>query len=172
MNSELFGKIGIDSLDPAYFILGLLGLFIILFIVVIVIGVKLKKVKKKYNKFLKGSTGETLEDIIYKRFEDIDELKADGIEKAKKMQLTSDTLRLAYQKSGIVKYDAFSEMGGKLSFSLALLNADNTGFIINAIHSREGCYTYIKEIIKGESSINLGEEEKKALEKAINYKED
>ena len=59
-------------------------------------------------------------------------------------------------------------MGGKLSFALALLNKENTGFVINAMHSREGCYTYIKEIIRGESYILLGEEEKEAVDKAIN----
>lgn len=59
-------------------------------------------------------------------------------------------------------------MGGKLSFALALLNKENTGFVINAMHSREGCYTYIKEIINGESYILLGNEEKQAVEQAIN----
>lgn len=55
-------------------------------------------------------------------------------------------------------------MGGKLSFSLALLNDQNSGFIFNSIHSREGSYTYIKEIIKGESYVALGDEEAEALE--------
>ena len=55
-------------------------------------------------------------------------------------------------------------MGGKLSFALALLDNNDTGFVINAMHSREGCYTYIKEIIKGESYIVLGDEEKEAVE--------
>lgn len=58
-------------------------------------------------------------------------------------------------------------MGGKLSFALAMLDGKNTGFVLNAMHSREGCYTYIKEIIKGESYIPLGAEEKKALEQAM-----
>ena len=49
-----------------------------------------------------------------------------------------------------------------------MLDKSNNGYVINAIHSREGCYTYAKEIIKGESYITLGEEEKKALDKAIN----
>ena len=53
----------------------------------------------------------------------------------------------SYQKRGIVKYDAFKEMGGKLSFACALLNDRNDGFIINSIHSKDGCYNYIKEII-------------------------
>ena len=38
---------------------------------------------------------------------------------------------------------------------LALLDKNNNGFIMNAMHSREGCYTYIKEIVKGESYIEL-----------------
>ena len=71
-------------------------------------------------------------------------------------------------KTAIVKYDAFKEMGGKLSFALAMLDQENSGFVLNAIHSREGCYTYIKEIVKGESYIVLGEEEKEALRHAVN----
>ena len=69
----------------------------------------------------------------------------------------------SYQKVGIVKYDAFNEMGGKLSFALAMLDNNNTGWILNAMHSREGCYTYVKEIVKGESYIELAEEEAAAL---------
>ena len=72
-----------------------------------------------------------------------------------------------FQKVGIVKYDAFNEMGGKLSFALAMLDSKNNGWIINAMHSREGCYSYIKEIVKGESYVELAEEEAEALDKAI-----
>ena len=70
-------------------------------------------------------------------------------------------------KTGIVKYDAFSDVGGRMSFALAMLDMNNTGFVINAIHSKEGCYTYIKEIVKGESYIQLGDEEKEALRQAV-----
>jgi len=78
-----------------------------------------------------------------------------------------ETLVKTYQKMGIVKYDAFKEMGGKLSFSLALLNQDNTGILISSMHSREGCYTYTKEIIKGESFVLLADEEREALNQAM-----
>ena len=73
----------------------------------------------------------------------------------------------AFQKIGVVKYDAFSQMGGQLSFSLALLDENDNGFILNSVHSTEGCYTYTKEIKHGECSIELGDEEKKALNIAI-----
>ena len=78
--------------------------------------------------------------------------------------------QFTFQKLGLVKYDAFQEMGGKLSFSLCLLNEKEDGFIINAMHTREGCYTYIKEIIAGNCVIILSDEEKEALDMAKAYK--
>ena len=62
------------------------------------------------------------------------------------------------------------EMGGKLSFVLALLDKNNDGILLNSVHSsREGCYTYLKEIIKGESFLELSNEEREALEQAKKY---
>ena len=65
-----------------------------------------------------------------------------------------------------MKYDAFNEMGGKLSFSLAMLNGKDDGFVLNAVHSREGCYTFIKEIVGGNYIIVLADEELEALNMA------
>ena len=87
----------------------------------------------------------------------------------KALRKVDETLLTVYKKSAILKYDAFKEMGGKLSFVLALLNEENNGFILNSMHSsREGCFTYVKEIIDGKSFITLSEEEKKTLDEAIN----
>ena len=65
------------------------------------------------------------------------------------------------------RYDYF--MRGNLSFAIALLDLNNTGFILNSVHSREGCYLYIKSVEKGETDISLGIEEKEALEQALGY---
>ena len=73
----------------------------------------------------------------------------------------------AYQKMGLVKYDAFSQMGGQLSFCLVLLDGNNSGFMINSVHSTEGCYSYTKEIKNGKSAIDLGKEEAEALAMAM-----
>ena len=72
-----------------------------------------------------------------------------------------------FQKVGILKYNAFQEMGGKLSFAITLLDGNNTGYIINSMHSREGCYNYLKEIVKGQSYVELSDEEAESLERAI-----
>ena len=74
-----------------------------------------------------------------------------------------------FQKLGIVKYDAFKQMGGQLSFSLALLDENDNGFILNSVHSSEGCYSYTKEVRNGTCSISLGEEEQQALDMAMGH---
>lgn len=167
MNSELFEAIGIGNLDPAYLFLGLLLLIIGLLVYAISTGNKLKKLEQKYDKFMRGKDAETLEDVIYKRFDEVDTLLEENKIKTKQIADIFENLQYTVQKCGIVKYDAFHEMGGKLSFALVMLNKKNTGHVINAMHSREGCYIYIKEIIEGESYIPLGEEEKQALAKAL-----
>lgn len=159
---------GLFSVDTLYVILGMAVVMAVMLVFLIINSVKIKKMKLTYTSFMSGKDGKSLEEVILKRFKEVDELKKEDV--AKKVQLDdiNESLRFAFSKMGMVKYDAFNEMGGKLSFALALLDNRNNGFLINAMHSREGCYTYVKEIINGESYINLGEEEKKALNKAIN----
>ena len=76
-------------------------------------------------------------------------------------------MQYAFQKLGLVKYDAFHEMGGKLSFALCMLDKRDCGYIINVMHSNNGCFAYTKEIVNGKSYIDLGAEEQKALDQAL-----
>ena len=141
-----------------------------LFVMNIVSLVKISKMKKKYNAFMEGNDGKTLEDSIISRFRQIDDLKANQELQGKDIEALKENILKTYQKFGLVKYDAFNEMGGQLSFSLAMLDKNNNGFLLNTVHNREGSYTYAKEIFDGKSEIDLSEEEKEALRKAINLK--
>lgn len=159
---------GLFSVDTLYVILGMAVVMVVMLVFLIINSVKIKNMKLMYTSFMSGKDGKSLEEVILKRFKEVDELKKEDAAKKAQLDDINESLRYAFSKMGMVKYDAFNEMGGKLSFALALLDNRNNGFLINAMHSREGCYTYVKEIINGESYINLGEEEKKALNKAIN----
>ena len=152
--------------DSDYIILGLAGFCIVLFILVIVNMVQTSKMKKKYKKFMSGKNAKSLEETLVKKLNQIDSLVEANAANEKNIKNVVNNMKFTFQKVGLVKYDAFNEMGGKLSFSLALLNASNDGFVLNAVHSREGCYTYIKEIIDGNSIIVLAEEEQEALNMA------
>ena len=143
-------------------------MLLLIFLILLIVQIrKTSKLKKRLDKFLTGKDGASLEQDIAGLYEDNKFLKANTEKNKKDIRTLYKNMESAYQKMGLVKYDAFNEMGGKLSFSLALLNRKNNGFIINAMHSREGCYTYIKEIIDGNSVIMLAEEEKEALEMAL-----
>jgi len=72
-----------------------------------------------------------------------------------------------FQKFGMVRFNPFSEIGGNQSFSLALLDGNNSGIVITGLYSREGNRIYAKPINKGRSEHSLSEEEKEAINKAI-----
>lgn len=167
MNSNFLNSIGLGNIDIGYLFLGLTIISVLLFIMIIVTFIQIGKFKKKYKKFMMGKDGGSLENDIMTLYEDnkfiklsIDKNREDIKELFKKHET-------ALQKIGLVKYDAFKEMGGKLSFAIALLDEKNDGFIINSVHSSEGCYSYTKRVKDGDSQIALSNEEKVAVERAI-----
>ena len=153
--------------DSDYIIIGLAAVVLILLIMTIVNIAQMRKLKKGYKVFMSGKNGKNLEDTLIKRLDQVDSLIESNDKNAKSIKALFENMQLTYQKMGLIKYDAFHEMGGKLSFSLAMLDVRNNGFIINAMHTREGCYTYIKEIVDGNSIIVLSEEEQEALNRAM-----
>ena len=118
---------------------------------------------------MKGKDAKSLEQDIIALFEDNKFIKNENEKNRKDIREILRRMEYCYQKIGLVKYDAFQQMGGKLSFCLCLLDNKNSGFILNSVHSSDGCYSYTKEIKKGESELSLGEEEKKALDMAMGY---
>ncbi|HHT98253.1 MAG TPA: DUF4446 family protein [Clostridiales bacterium] len=140
-----------------------IALFIFL-ILVLIIFIKISKMKKRYKIFMQGSDAKSLENVIEEKLDQIEMLEKKIIEIKKEIDKQNEVLLKTYQKCGIKKYDAFKEKGGKLSFALAMLDKEEDGFIINSVHStREGCYIFIKEIIKGKSFLGLSNEEEEAL---------
>lgn len=73
---------------------------------------------------------------------------------------------ISIKKIGIVNFDAFDDVTGKLSFSLAMLNNNNDGIILTSLYGHNSCNTYLREVVSGETPIKLLDEEKEALEKA------
>ena len=160
MISEMLG------FDSDYIIIGLVVIVLIMMIIMIANLIQISNLKKRYKIFMSGKNARNLEKTLIERLEQIDELLDANAANEKNIKILFNKMRFTFQKVGLVKYDAFHEMGGKLSFSLALLNEKNDGFVMNAVHSREGCYTYIKEVIDGNSIIVLSPEETEALNMA------
>ncbi len=164
MESKIFEFLGFD---PGILIIIMFLMIVVLFLLILSVNLKYGRLKASYNSFMKGKDGRTLEDSIFERFDELDEIGAIAIKNRQDIKKINEDMLSNFQKVGILKYNAFQEMGGKLSFALTLLDGNNTGYIINSMHSREGCYNYIKEIVKGESYVELSEEESESLERAI-----
>lgn len=144
-----------------------LAMIIVLIIMLIVQIVKVSTLRRQYEKFMKDADGKSLEQSFAHKFENMDYINEKLREIDGRLENIDENLLMTYQKVGIVKYDAFKEIGGTLSFVLTLLTKDDNGFILNSMHSNsEGCYTYIKEVKEGEVFVSLSEEEMQSLEQA------
>ena len=173
MNTALLQQMGLGGVDAGYLVIGmgvLVVLVLILLVILIVQGKKINALKGRLDRFTTGKDGESLEDEIAALFEDNSFLKSQAEKSRKDIRTLFRRMHSVYQKMGLVKYDAFNQMGGKLSFCLAMLDEDNNGFILNSVHSSDGCYSYTKEIKGGASALALGQEEEEALQKALEEK--
>lgn len=138
-------------------------------IMAIIAIVNYRKLYRQYDFFMRGRDAESLESLILEEKDDIAALKDADEYNKENMRMMNRNIRASFQKMGIVYYDAFDGMGGKMSFAMALLDYTNTGFVLNCMHAREGCFLYVKEVDGGTTEKPLGLEERAALEKALGY---
>lgn len=167
MNFELLNKMGLSNIDYSYLFIGLAAILFLLLIILIVQMIQFNRLKKKYNTFMGGKEAKTLEEKLDKIIEENQYIRDLSEENKKDIKRIVKEKELCFNRVGIKKYDAFKQMGGNLSFSVCLLNERKDGYIINSVHSSEGCYTYIKEIKSGLCELELSNEEKEALTEAI-----
>ena len=116
---------------------------------------------------MEGSDGKSIESLIHEHLDEIESIRTVGEKNSAAVKDIYEKMQYTFQKVGVVKYDAFHEMGGKLSFAICMLDKNDNGCLVNVMHSNNGCFAYIKEIINGESFIELGDEEANALKQAV-----
>ncbi len=165
--SNIFGSTGAGIV-----IILLVLLVVILLVVTVNLNLRMTRLQRRYNLFMKGTDGVSVEKAMAERLREIGKIRSGQKVTSRGLdQLQSQYDRMLC-KYGIVKYDAFEDVGGKMSFALAMLDQTNTGFVLNAIHSRDNCFLYLKDIVKGTSYIMLSDEEVEALQRAARSGED
>ena len=164
--SGIFENLGIDS---GIIIIILLILVVFLLVRSISYNMRLSRLERRYKIFMKGSDAQSLEKVFVRKFAQIDRLYEAKEDHDHDILFLKKNMEKMFNKYGVEKYDAFDDVGGKLSFALALLDKENTGLILNAVHSRDNCFLYLKEIVKGESYVMLSQEEVEALRKSVNF---
>ena len=158
-----------DIIKGDFFLLGWVIITIILVLLVITMMAKLSSLNKRYKKFLeKLGNGNNIEEDLETYMYRVEKVEKQNAEIANYVKTLDEDLTRCIQKVGIVRYNAFKDTGSDLSFTLALLDEHNDGVVLNGIYSREMSNIYAKPVKNGESSYTMSEEEKMAVQKAIN----
>ena len=150
-----------------YVLLAMTITILLALIIFISINIKLGKMNKRYAKMMKGMEGTNIEQLLLAHIEEVKQTvrKVDSL--SNDCQRLEKISKECIQKVGIIRFNAFEDMGSDLSFAIALLNNQNNGVIVSSIYSRSESHTYAKPIVSGTSSYFLSEEEKEALAQAI-----
>ena len=155
----------LELLENENYVLAIVIVHIILIIVTIINTILIIRANGKYVKFMKKlGNGSNLDEMMKDYIKDVKEIKKDNAEiKAYYTKLDSD-IASCIQKVGLVRYNAFKDVGSDLSFAVALLDRNDNGVVLNGLYGSESSNIYAKPIKKGVSSYKLSEEEEYALE--------
>jgi len=147
-----------------------LSLFVLLFIWNIILSVKLRKSTKRLNRFTRGTNTTNLEQIIEQYQSEMAKLKSIQVDNTEHIKVLLNKITKLKGYIGVVRYNAFSENGNDLSYSIAIIDEKKNGVVITSIYNRGETNTYGKPVLDGQSSYKLSKEELEAIEQAIKLK--
>lgn len=154
-------------LEPIFMITVVIALVVVLLMIWLsVLGSRLKKLRKQYVAVM-GNTGVTnIEDVVVDLKSMLQLQKEQITSLESQLKAVKQEMPQMKSKLGIIRYNAFSDGGSDLSFSLAIVNEEKDGAVFSGLHSRDNTYVYAKPLEKGESAYTLTPEERKAIEAA------
>ena len=141
---------------------------IILIILIVVIGYLIFqnfKFKRRLDLFFRKG-GKDLEEVLGNLIKKLEGQETDLKKNFEEISRLNQIAERSFQKIGVVRFNPFKDVGGDQSFSIALLDLNNNGFVITSLYGREGNRIYAKPINNGKSEYSLSEEEIEAIEKA------
>lgn len=129
---------------------------------------KVNRLRRRFERFMNpNSKNHNVETMLLDNIKLINEVRAVNDRIKIEQDYINNRLKTCIQYMGIVRYNTFEDVGGDLSYAIALMDEDKNGVVLNSLYYREGCYTYGKPLINGESKYQLSEEEQQAIDKAI-----
>lgn len=158
----------IHTIGTENFMLILASLNIVLLIAFIIAVVKISGINKKYKNFMqKLGNGKNIEEDLENYMYKVERVEKQNAEIMNLIQELKKDFEKSIQKVGIVRYNAYKDTGSDLSFTLAMLDENNNGVVLNGIYSRETSNIYAKPVENAKSTYILSEEEQEAIRRAI-----
>ena len=141
-------------------------LILVLLILVVYQMVRISGMRSRYREMMRGTEVEDLESMLIKHVKDVEAVAATNARILEENELIRQFLRRTLVRTA-VRFRAFEDMGGDLSYAVAMLDANNDGIIFSSIFARDDSRSYIKPIKGGSSEYALTDEEKSVLKEAM-----
>ena len=151
----------------AYFLLGLLALSLVLLICTVYLFTRLAEMNRRRNAKLADRRAEDIVDCLTDQLDALTELKNKLAELDARESEHGARLSGCLRKVGIVRFNAFDDVGGEQSFALAILDSNKTGVVLSSLHGRQDARLYAKPIVDGQGDRPLSDEERGALDQAL-----
>ncbi len=157
----------IDFFGANLFFIAVLILIVLIAVWNVFLQLQQRKLRNKIMTLLGGKKAKGLEKVIFELIKRLKENEKKVLELKKFDKYLEKMAVFSIHKVGVVRYNPFKEVGGDQSFSIALLDSRNSGFVITSLYGRETNRIYGKPVKKGKSEYQLSEEEIMAIEEAI-----
>lgn len=145
---------------------GFVGIMLILLAVIVLVeAIMIIVIHKRYISFMKKlGNGNNVDELLKAYLDEVDLIKKDNMEIKNYYTKLDQDMASCIQKVGLVRYNAFKDVGSDLSFAIALLDGNDNGVVFNGIYGSESSNIYAKPIKAKKSSYQLSGEEEYALE--------
>ncbi len=159
---NIINTIGIENAITA-----LIASNILLLLIILINTIKTTTLNKRYKNFIKKiGNGKNIEEDLENYMYKVQKVEKQNGEIITAVQAMEKDITKCIQKVGLYRYNAFKDVGSDLSFTLALLDENDSGVVLNGIYSREMSNIYAKPIENGKSKYTISQEEQEAIKKA------
>ena len=142
-------------------------LILLLLILVVYLMIRVGMMSSRYRAMMRGSEANDLEGMLIQHIKEVERIAATNARILEENELIRQFIRGSLVRVAAVRFRAFEDMGGDLSYAVAMLNANNDGIIFSSIFARADSRSYIKPIKNDASDYPLTDEEKGVLKEAM-----
>lgn len=155
------------SQSSAQILLGVLIVLALTMVLALRNTLHFRRYRQQWSGVLQGSRGESLEKLLHDTLQENGALRARLDQAEARLSEIEKHGEKAKRHLGLVRYDAFEDVGGNQSFALALYDDNGDGAILNGLIGRADCRIYCKPLAGGRSDRNLSQEERRAISEAL-----
>ncbi len=160
-----------NNLSVIFIISGII--FIAMFGLVIKLNLDLTKMRERYKRMTAGAEDADIPRILLEHANNINAALEESQKASSNLSRINDVLKRSITRVAVIRYNAFHDDTADLSYSIALLDEENSGVIISSLNGREFTRSYVKPLVKGESpKYKLTKEELQAIQEAAIPPED